>query len=69
LVYEYKYGRESEILRCPWHGWEFDLLNGEHLVDPETKLKQGKLAIGNRNHENLEPGQLETDQELIYLLL
>ncbi|MCC2687154.1 MAG: Rieske iron-sulfur protein [Paenibacillaceae bacterium] len=69
MVYEYKYGRENEILRCPWHGWEFDLLNGEHLVDPDTKLKQGKLAIGNRNNENLEPGLLETDQELIYLLL
>jgi len=32
-VYEYKYGREGCILRCPWHGWEFDLRTGEHLVD------------------------------------
>ena len=22
---EYKWGREGEILACPWHGWEFDL--------------------------------------------
>lgn len=24
-VYEYAYGHEGCILRCPWHGWEFDL--------------------------------------------
>jgi nitrite reductase/ring-hydroxylating ferredoxin subunit len=38
-VYEYIYGSEGCILRCPWHGWEFDLRTGEHLVDPETRLK------------------------------
>jgi nitrite reductase/ring-hydroxylating ferredoxin subunit len=69
LVYEYKYGRENEILRCPWHGWEFDLLNGEHLVDPETRLRQGKLELGNPRLENLEPGVLESDQNFIYIML
>ena len=44
-VYEYDYGREGCILRCPWHGWEFDLKTGEHLVDPETKLKRIALEI------------------------
>ncbi|CAG7622157.1 hypothetical protein PAESOLCIP111_02398 [Paenibacillus solanacearum] len=69
LVYEYKYGRENEILRCPWHGWEFDLLTGEHLVDPETKLRQGKLELSDPKLENLEPGLLEADQNFIYILL
>jgi nitrite reductase/ring-hydroxylating ferredoxin subunit len=69
LVYEYSYGRENEILRCPWHGWEFDLLNGEHLVDPDTKLKRGRLMIGSEKNENLEPGVLEEDGEYIYLIL
>jgi nitrite reductase/ring-hydroxylating ferredoxin subunit len=69
LVYEYKYGRENEILRCPWHGWEFDLLTGEHLVDPQTKLRRGKLEVGGEEQENLEPGQLESDHEYIYILL
>jgi 3-phenylpropionate/trans-cinnamate dioxygenase ferredoxin subunit len=22
---EYAWAREGEILRCPWHGWEFDI--------------------------------------------
>lgn len=24
----YEWGREGEILRCPWHGWEFDVTSG-----------------------------------------
>ncbi|WP_240941571.1 Rieske 2Fe-2S domain-containing protein [Paenibacillus sp. HB172176] len=39
LVYEYKYGKDREILRCPWHGWEFDLLTGQHLVNDKVKLR------------------------------
>jgi 3-phenylpropionate/trans-cinnamate dioxygenase ferredoxin subunit len=30
---EYRWGREGEILACPWHQWEFDLLTGHCLVD------------------------------------
>ena len=28
-----RYGREGEILVCPWHGWEYDLTTGRALVD------------------------------------
>ena len=31
-VYCYEYGRDGEILQCPWHGWEFDLVTGKHLA-------------------------------------
>jgi 3-phenylpropionate/trans-cinnamate dioxygenase ferredoxin subunit len=27
--------REGEILKCPWHGWEFDITNGQSVVNPE----------------------------------
>lgn len=30
---EFRWGREGEILACPWHGWEFDLLTGAALAD------------------------------------
>src|SRR5690348_17428099 len=23
-VYQFEYGREGRILRCPWHSWEYD---------------------------------------------
>jgi nitrite reductase/ring-hydroxylating ferredoxin subunit len=68
-VYEYKYGRDKEILRCPWHGWEFDLKTGEHLVDPETRLRRGKVECRRAKSENLERGQLETRDDGIYLIL
>jgi 3-phenylpropionate/trans-cinnamate dioxygenase ferredoxin subunit len=26
--------RKGEILQCPWHGWEFDLTNGQSVFNP-----------------------------------
>ena len=37
--YEYRYGRESRVLRCPWHGWEFDLETGEKLFDVTERAR------------------------------
>lgn len=31
----YEYSRAGEILRCPWHGWEFDLRTGQSWCEPE----------------------------------
>ena len=31
----YRYSRKGEILRCPWHGWEFDVRTGQTYCDPE----------------------------------
>lgn len=36
---EFRWGREDEILACPWHGWEFDLLTGKALADPHKRLR------------------------------
>ena len=30
------FDRPGEILRCPWHGFEYDLVTGEALVRPGT---------------------------------
>ena len=27
------YGRQGEIIRCPWHGWEFDIESGVACAD------------------------------------
>lgn len=37
-VYEYSYGREGQILRCPWHEWEYDITTGQALFDPSVKI-------------------------------
>ena len=31
----YTYSRQGEIVRCPWHGWEFDIRTGQSYCDPE----------------------------------
>jgi 3-phenylpropionate/trans-cinnamate dioxygenase ferredoxin subunit len=31
---EYTWGMDGQVLRCPWHGWEFDLNTGVGLYDP-----------------------------------
>jgi nitrite reductase (NADH) small subunit len=33
-----EWGFEGEILKCPWHGWEFKLPTGETLVEPTYKV-------------------------------
>jgi 3-phenylpropionate/trans-cinnamate dioxygenase ferredoxin subunit len=32
--YEYVYGMDEGVIRCPWHGWEFDLATGRSLLEP-----------------------------------
>jgi nitrite reductase/ring-hydroxylating ferredoxin subunit len=31
--------RDGEVLRCPWHGWEFDITNGESLFNPHVRTR------------------------------
>ena len=31
---QYSYTRPGEMLRCPWHGWEFDIRTGQSYCDP-----------------------------------
>ncbi|MCW8088394.1 Rieske (2Fe-2S) protein [Sabulicella glaciei] len=31
---EYHYSRRGEIIRCPWHAWEFDIRTGKSRCDP-----------------------------------
>ena len=67
-VGEYILARQGEILRCPWHGWEFDLLTGEHLVDEKMKLKSYEVETGNET-ENLESFVVETEDETVFVVV
>lgn len=33
---DFRLTRAGEFLRCPWHGWEFDLRTGQSVCDPDS---------------------------------
>ncbi len=43
---EYVWARDGEILRCPWHGWEFDLTNGRSIFNPHAvRVKTYQVTV------------------------
>jgi nitrite reductase/ring-hydroxylating ferredoxin subunit len=44
-VYEYRLGRLGEIVRCPWHGWEFDIKTGKSLVRHDVRLLRYEVVL------------------------
>ncbi len=44
---EYVPGREGEIIRCPWHAWEFDLVSGKSLFDARIRVKTFEVVLRN----------------------
>ncbi|MCP3369568.1 Rieske (2Fe-2S) protein [Bradyrhizobium cajani] len=42
----YRYSRRNELVRCPWHGWEFDIRTGKSWCDPRrTKVRSYDLKL------------------------
>ncbi len=43
---EYTYSRQGEILRCPWHGWEFDIRTGQSWFDPaKVRVRRYEVTV------------------------
>jgi 3-phenylpropionate/trans-cinnamate dioxygenase ferredoxin subunit len=50
---EYLWDRDGEILRCPWHGWEFDLLTGRAICDPNgTRVRTYEVTVERSSEES-----------------
>jgi len=42
----FRVSRKGEMLRCPWHGWEFDIRTGQSWCDPEhTYVKRYGVSV------------------------
>jgi nitrite reductase/ring-hydroxylating ferredoxin subunit len=46
----YDYSRPGEIIRCPWHNWEFDVRSGKSWCDPK-RMRLMNYAV------SVEPGK------------
>jgi nitrite reductase/ring-hydroxylating ferredoxin subunit len=42
---EYSYSRRGEMLRCAWHGWEFDVRTGQSYCDRRTRVRTYATAV------------------------
>lgn len=64
---EIRYSREGEILRCPWHGWEFDLATGRSVFDPNrTRVKSYPVEVEELQAETY-PVEIERDRVVVIL--
>src|SRR4051794_29597048 len=41
---DYTFSRPGEVLRCPWHGWEFDIRTGQSWFDP-ARVRVRRYAV------------------------
>ena len=53
---EYTYTRRGEIVRCPWHGWEFDVKTGQSWFDPaKMRVRNYQVTVEMLGPDALEP--------------
>jgi nitrite reductase (NADH) small subunit len=43
--YTFTYGREGELIRCAWHGWEFEIATGHALADPRVRARTYPVSV------------------------
>jgi len=42
---EYVYSQAGRVLRCAWHGWEFEVASGRCLADPKLRARTFPVAV------------------------
>ncbi len=70
---EYVYSRAGEILRCPWHAWEFDVRTGRSWCDPkrmrlallDVKISAGAALVEGPYKAETYPVRVEDDYVVI----
>ncbi len=68
-----EYSRKGEFIRCPWHGWEFDIRTGKSKCDPgqfytrayEAGVASGASAIEGRYAAETLPVVVEDDYVVV----
>ena len=63
----YEYGLEGQVLRCPWHSWEFNVTTGQMVVVPkQLRVKTYEVIIESPKLETY-PVAVEDKMVVIYV--
>jgi nitrite reductase/ring-hydroxylating ferredoxin subunit len=70
---EYIWQRKGKIVRCPWHGWEFDIAMGLSVFNPHRlRVKSYKVmvkAVRPETDPNVETYAVAVEDELVILYI
>ncbi|OBK48114.1 Rieske (2Fe-2S) protein [Mycobacterium kubicae] len=36
---------DGQIVRCPWHNWEFDVTTGRNVADPKRRIRTYQVDV------------------------
>jgi nitrite reductase (NADH) small subunit len=50
-AFEVEWGREGEVITCPWHHWEFEIRSGRTIFPSKSRVRRYDVAV-----EEPEPG-------------
>ena len=51
--HQIQYVKDGEIIVCPWHCWEFDILTGRSVFNPHlTRVKAYKVTVEQPEEED-----------------
>lgn len=42
---QFVYGKQNELVRCGWHGWEFEIKTGQCLVVEKVRAKTYEVTV------------------------
>lgn len=73
----YMVERQGEVVRCPWHGWEFDILTGWSLYNPHrvrvrryaVSVERGGAADRDADDPRVETFAVSVEQDWVMLHL
>lgn len=58
---KYRFSRDGEFVRCPWHGWEFDIRTGKSWCDPQRlKVRSFDVTLETSGERVEGPFEVET---------
>ncbi|MQA63265.1 MAG: Rieske 2Fe-2S domain-containing protein [Actinophytocola sp.] len=63
---EVRWVRAGEIVRCPWHNWEFDILTGRALFNPNRRVKTYPVTL---EAEQGEDGSRPSDGDALVVVV